>query len=106
VDYGYCTDTTVNASAALAHELKTLNLMFSPTDLIKFLGQNSGVFIDLGKDLGTIEPGKLADILVLGGNPFDGYWYFLDPEVVIKGGVIMVDNRGKPNAGKPIARAS
>jgi hypothetical protein len=45
-------------------------------------------------------------VLVLAGNPLDGYWYFLDPLVVIKGGVIMVDNRGKPDAGKPMGRAS
>ena len=29
VDYGYCTDTTYDARASLAHELKALNLMFA-----------------------------------------------------------------------------
>ena len=106
VDYGYCTDTTYYAPAALAHELKSLNLVFSPLDMIKILGQNSADFIDMGDKLGTLEPGKLADIVVLGGNPLDGYWNFLTAEVVIKGGVVMVDKRGKPGAGKPIAPAS
>ena len=100
----YSTDTTFDARAGLAHELKTLGLVFSVPDLIKILGPNSAKFIDREKDLGTLEPGKLADILVLGNNPYDGFWYFLNPEVVIKGGVVMVDQRGKPGAGKPEVR--
>jgi hypothetical protein len=42
---------------------------------------------------------------VLGGNPFDGFWYFLNPVVVLKDGAIVVDKRGQPDAGKPMARA-
>jgi imidazolonepropionase-like amidohydrolase len=101
VDVSYATDTTFNAQAALAHELKSLNLVFSPTDLIKIMGPNSAKFIDREKDLGTLEVGKLADLVVLGGNPFDGYWNFLTAVVVVKGGEVMVDKRGQPDAGKP-----
>ena len=106
VDYGYCTDTTYYAPAALAHELKALNLVFSPLDMIKILGQNSADFIDMGDKIGTLDVGKLGDIVILGANPLDGYWNFLTAEVVIKGGVVLVDKRGKPGAGKPIAPAS
>src|SRR6266540_3595965 len=59
VEVTYATDTTFNASAALAHELKSLNLVFSVPDLIKIMGPNSAKFIDREKDLGTIEVGKL-----------------------------------------------
>ena len=104
VDVTYATDTTFNASAALAHELKTLNLVFSVTDLIKIMGPNSAKFIGREKDLGTIEVGKLGDLVVLGGNPFEGYWNFLTAVVVVKNGEVMVDKRGQPNAGKPIVR--
>ena len=102
VDFGYCTDTTYNATAALAQELKVLNLVFSPIDLVKIMGQNSADFIDRGKELGTLEVGKQGDVLVLGGNPMDGYWNFLTAVVVAKGGVVLVDKRGQPGAGKPI----
>jgi imidazolonepropionase-like amidohydrolase len=101
VDVSYATDTVFYAPAALAHELKSLNLVFSVPDLIKIMGPNSAKFIDREKDLGTIEAGKLGDVVVLGGNPFDGYWNFLTAEVVVKGGEIMVDKRGQPDAGKP-----
>lgn len=104
VEVSYATDTTFNASAALAHELKSLNLVFSVPDLIKIMGPNSAKFIDRQKDLGTVEVGKLGDVVVLGGNPFDGYWNFLTPVVVVKGGEVMVDKRGQPDAGKPIVR--
>jgi imidazolonepropionase-like amidohydrolase len=101
VAVSYATDTTFYAPAALAHELKSLNLVFSVPDLIKIMGPNSAKFIDKEKDLGTIEVGKLGDVVVLGGNPFEGYWNFLTAVVVVKGGEVMVDKRGQPNAGKP-----
>lgn len=102
VDVSYATDTTFNASAALAHELKSLNLVFSVPDLIKIMGPNSARFINKEKDLGTVEVGKLGDLVILGGNPFEGYWNLLTAVVVVKNGEILVDKRGQPNAGKPI----
>lgn len=101
VNIAYATDTVFYAPAALAHELKSLNLTFSVPDLIKIMGPNSAKFLDREKDYGTIEPGKVADLVLLGGNPYDGYWNFLTAEVVVKGGAIMVDKRGQPGAGKP-----
>ena len=102
VDVSYATDTTFNASAALAHELKSLNLVFSVPDLIKIMGPNSARFINKDKDLGTVEVGKLGDLVILGGNPFEGYWNLLAAVVVVKNGEILVDKRGQPNAGRPI----
>jgi len=104
VAVSYATDTVFDARAALAHELKTLNLVFSPLDLITIMGPNSAKFIDREKEIGTVEAGKLADLVILGGNPLEGYWNFLTAEVVIKGGVILVDKRGTPDAGKPVTK--
>ena len=93
VVYGFGTDTNYLPVAGLSQELRVLNLMFSPVDMIKVLGPNSASWIGMSGDLGTIESGKLADIVLLAGNPLDGYWNLLNAKVVIKGGVVVVDNR-------------
>jgi imidazolonepropionase-like amidohydrolase len=91
--YGYCTDTGYLPIAGLSQELRVLNLMFSPIDLVKVMGPSSASWADMSKDIGTLEAGKLADIVLLGGNPLDGYWNFLTAKVVVKGGEIVVDKR-------------
>jgi imidazolonepropionase-like amidohydrolase len=50
----------------------------------------------LDTDLGTVESGKLADLIVVDGNPFDDPAVLSDPEnikVVIKSGVVVKDIR-------------
>jgi imidazolonepropionase-like amidohydrolase len=95
VVYGFGTDTGYLPVKGLAQELKALNLMFSMTDIVKLMGPNSAAFVQMAKDIGTLEVGKLADIVVLPANPLDGYWNLLNAAMVIKGGEIVVDKRAK-----------
>lgn len=88
---GYCTDTSYAPLAGLDHELKMLNVMFSMKDLIKMMGPNTASYIKMGDQLGTIEPGKLADIILLDGDPLEGYWNWLKTKLVVKGGVVVVE---------------
>src|SRR5580700_10403120 len=90
---GYCTDTTYDPKAGLDHELKILNVMFSMPDIIKMMGPNTASYIQMSDQLGTLEPGKLADLILTDGNPLEGYWNWLKTKVVVKGGVIVVDKR-------------
>jgi imidazolonepropionase-like amidohydrolase len=90
---GYCTDTTYDPLAGLAHELRTISLMFSPRDIIKMMGPNTASYIQMGEQLGTLEAGKIADIILLDGNPLEGYWNMLKTKVVVKGGKVVVDKR-------------
>jgi imidazolonepropionase-like amidohydrolase len=90
---GYCTDTTYDPKAGLDHELKMLNVMFSMKDLIKMIGPNTASYIQMGDQLGTLEAGKLADIILIDGDPLEGYWNWLKTKVVVKGGVVVVDKR-------------
>ena len=93
VTYGFGTDTTYHPLQGLSHELRTLNLMFSPQDIVKILGPNTAAFHSSMKDMGTLEVGKWGDLVVLDGNPLDGYWNLLNAKITIKGGVVMADKR-------------
>ncbi len=90
---GYCTDTTYDPKAGLDHELKMLNVMFSMQDIIRMMGPNTASYIQMSDQLGTLEPGKLADLILIDGNPLEGYWNWLKTKVVVKGGVMVVDKR-------------
>jgi len=93
VVYGYGTDTNYDPKAGLEHELKSLNLMFSMQDIVKLMGPNTAAYIQMSDQLGTLEPGKLADLILLDGNPLEGYWNMLNTKVVLKGGMVVVDKR-------------
>jgi imidazolonepropionase-like amidohydrolase len=90
---GYCTDTTYEPKAGLEHELKTLNLMFSMQDILRMMGPNTASYIQMSDQLGTLEAGKLADLILIDGDPLEGYWNWLRTKVVVKGGAIVVDKR-------------
>ena len=90
---GYCTDTTYAPLAGLEHELKSYSIVFSMRDIFKIMGANSAAYIGMSDQLGTLEPGKLADVVLLDGNPVDGIHNMLRTKVVLKGGVVVVDKR-------------
>jgi imidazolonepropionase-like amidohydrolase len=47
----------------------------------------------MGDQLGELAPGKLADIILLNGDPLEGYWNWLKTAVVVKEGKVVVDKR-------------
>jgi imidazolonepropionase-like amidohydrolase len=91
--YGYGTDTQYVPHDALRLELRPLRLVFSAKDIVKIMTENTAALIGRSADLGTLEPGKIADFAVLNGNPLDDVENLLKIALVIKDGQVVVDKR-------------
>jgi imidazolonepropionase-like amidohydrolase len=96
ISYGYGTDTTWAPKESLADELRALNLVFSPRDIIKIMGQGAARST-LRQDIGTLEPGKVADIVLIDGNPLTNLNDLLKVMVTIQSGKIVSDARQTRN---------
>jgi imidazolonepropionase-like amidohydrolase len=61
--------------------------------VIKILTRNAAATIGRSKDIGTLENGKLADLVVVDGDPLANVDDLLKVKAVIKDGQIVVDKR-------------
>jgi imidazolonepropionase len=52
--------------------------------------KNAAIASGRGDDLGTLEVGKLADIVILGSDPLTDEMALLDVDIVVKGGRVVV----------------
>lgn len=75
VKYGFGTDTGPPGRFPGYFEHVEMELMaeagLSPSQVIQAATKNGAEFLGASKDLGTLETGKWADLLVLGRNPLD-----------------------------------
>jgi imidazolonepropionase-like amidohydrolase len=94
ISYGYGTDTTWPPKESLSDELRALSLVFSPRDISKIMGQGAARST-LRQDIGTLEPGKVADIVLIDGNPLTNINDLLRVIVTIKDGRIVSDARAR-----------
>ena len=80
-----------------ALELKYLvEAGLSPMQALRAATQWAARCLGLEREVGTIEKGRLADLVVVNGNPLDDITVLLDPariELVYKGGTISADRR-------------
>lgn len=93
VVYGFGTDTRYAPSLTFKHELKSLFLVFSEQDILKIMGQNAAINIAMEDQIGTLEAGKIADIVLVDGNPAADIFDLLNVDVVVKSGQFVVDKR-------------
>jgi imidazolonepropionase-like amidohydrolase len=91
--YGYGTDTQWPPKETLADELRALRLVFSPQDVVKIITKNAGIATMHGAEIGTLEPGKLADIVIIDGDPMRDSSALLNVVTTIKGGQVMFEKK-------------
>lgn len=90
-DYGYGTDTQWPPKESLFDELRALSLVFSPAEIIVILTKNAGLATMHGNEIGTLEPGKLADIVIVNGDPLAHSVDLLKVVTTIKGGEVVFE---------------
>ena len=74
-------------------EVRALSTVLSPEEIISALTSNAAAFLELSDDIGTLEAGKIADLLIVDGDPLSDISDLANVEIVIKGGDVVVDNR-------------
>jgi imidazolonepropionase-like amidohydrolase len=82
------------AAAAFALAAPAQNLV-----IIKTVGPNSAAAINKSSDLGTLEPGKIAniaDIAIIDGDPLQ-HVFNLTHVLVVKDGGAVIDHHGQNN---------
>lgn len=61
----------------------------SPTTILAALTRNAAELLEREDDLGTLQAGKLADLIVVDGNPLEDVSVLWEVEVVVKDGEVM-----------------
>ena len=82
------------ASYAKEMEAYVRHAGMSPLEVITWATKNGAELMDMGTELGTIETGKLADILVVDGDPTVDITVLQDQDrllAIMKGGRLVKD---------------
>lgn len=93
VSYGYGTDTQWAPKETLADELRALRLVFSPQDVVKIITKNAAIATMHGAEIGTLEAGKFADIVIVDGDPLKDSDALLHVVTTIKGGQVVFEKK-------------
>ncbi|HJO25414.1 MAG: amidohydrolase family protein [Myxococcota bacterium] len=86
-------------AAELVFYVKQLGI--SPLEVIRWATSNGAELMGHGGDLGRIEAGRLADVVVLDGDPLQDITCLADPAnvlAVLKGGEVVKDLLGEPQS--------
>jgi len=75
----------------------------TPVQVIKIATHNGAVFLGKADDMGSVEEGKLADLVLLNADPLTDIDNTKNIVLVMKGGKI-IDESALPMAGGPVKR--
>jgi enamidase len=91
ISLGYGTDTSWPPKESLRDELRALSVTFSPKDIVTMLTRNAARSTLKQDQIGTLEPGKLADLVIVNGNPLEDIYDVLNVVTTVKGGAVVSD---------------
>ena len=92
VKMAFGTDAGVYPHGDNARQLATMvKFGMSPAQALRTATFNSADLIGRAKDVGTLEAGKLADIIAVSGDPLQDITKMQDVGFVMKGGVVYKD---------------
>jgi imidazolonepropionase-like amidohydrolase len=98
------TDAPHEPPGMMLREFEALAIAgFSNMEIIQAATHNGAVAIGRESDLGTLEAGKLGDVIVVDGDPLADYHVLADVESVILAGEIMRSPYSGPDDGDGIA---
>jgi imidazolonepropionase-like amidohydrolase len=106
-EHGYWFSRAINAGVKMAlgsdrqplHQTTLLEMGMwikagaTPEKTILAATRNAAELCGFGDQLGTVESGKLADLIVVGNNPLEQIESLRDLRLVLKEGVVITDNR-------------
>jgi imidazolonepropionase-like amidohydrolase len=74
-------------------EIEQLATRLSPEEVIATLTRNAAAYLNRDAELGTLELGKLGDIVLIRGDPLANAMDLAKVAVVIQGGRVVADHR-------------
>jgi len=95
-DYGCCEKGYVPGGMPVEEMQLLLSAGLTPMQVLVAATKHGAEVSNLGAELGTIEPGKLADIIVVDGDPLVDINAMRDVTVVIKNGRLAVGEAVMP----------
>ena len=82
----------MNFGDGLDRELETLvHAGLTPMQAIQAATKNAAEYLGKSRDIGTIETGKLADLIAMAGNPLEDIRNIGNVRLVIKDGELLID---------------
>ena len=71
-------------------EIQQLRTVLEPAEIIALLTRNAAVYLELEDEIGTLEPGKIADLIVIDGDPLADITALANVKTVIQAGRVVV----------------
>jgi imidazolonepropionase-like amidohydrolase len=93
ISLGYGTDTTWPPRESLRDELRALSLTFSPRDIVTMMTRNAARSTLKQDQIGTLEAGKLGDIVIVDGDPLQDIYDVLNVVTTVKGGRVVFEKK-------------